>query len=109
MGVVAPSPQPKSRIARGDSLISIKTAFEPCHAALGEIFSALAGGRDGRRERLLVRGGVLVKQVSRILHRRAIPRTLRKKLERTIWNPRVKNTTPGITMRMVFSGSSGPK
>src|SRR6266852_4380368 len=43
------------------------------------------------------------------LHRRAIPRTLRKKLESTTWNPSVKNTTPGITMRSVFSGSSGPK
>jgi hypothetical protein len=41
-------------------------------------------------------------------HRRDIPRTLRKKLERIIWKPSVKHKRPGITIRRVLSGSSGP-
>src|SRR5579864_7477950 len=89
-------------------LAFFQAALEPNHPALGKIFAAFPGWRDSTGQRLFVRGGVLIEKILRIIHRRDIPRTLRKKLERTTWNPSVKHTTPGITMRSVFSGSSGP-
>jgi hypothetical protein len=35
--------------------------------------------------------------------------TLKKKLDRTIWEPRVKHRTAGITIRRVVVGERGPK
>jgi hypothetical protein len=38
-----------------------------------------------------------------------MPSTLKKKLDRTIWQPRVKHRTAGITIRSVVVGDRGPK
>ena len=35
-------------------------------------------------------------------HRRFIPRTLRKKLDSTVWKPSVVSVTPGMTQRIVW-------
>ena len=37
------------------------------------------------------------------VHRRFIPSTLMKKLERTVWKPRVVSVKPGITQRIVWA------
>src|SRR5207244_11973435 len=41
-------------------------------------------------------------------HLRLSPSTLRKKLEKAIWQPRVKHVTAGITVRRVCRGSREP-
>lgn len=46
--------------------------------------------------------------VHRLAHRRARPRILTKKLDSTVWNPKVMAVADGITIRSVWEKSKGP-
>src|ERR1700680_4960876 len=78
----------------------------PCHETvtrrIGHLFSQLGESDKSQHARIRIR------YFARVVHRRDIPSTLRKKPDRMIWNPSVKHTTPGITIRNVCPGSSGP-
>jgi hypothetical protein len=77
------------------------------YAAPGEILTVFTRCRKSLLERAIVCIRVAI-EISRGLHRRRMPSTLKKKLDSTIWTPKVSDTNPGTTTRRVLSGSSGP-
>jgi hypothetical protein len=69
----------------------------------------LPGGLDAKRMVSLSGSGSVARENDLSGYLRPIPSTLRKKLERTTWIPKVSDTNPGMTILSVISGSREPK
>lgn len=67
------------------------------------------GGLGARRIVSLSGFGSVARENDLSGHLRPIPSTLKKKLERTTWIPKVSETNPGMTILSVISGSREPK
>src|ERR1700737_4363341 len=82
-----------------------QTLRQPLHASLGKESRVRARGCERAIEFIIVAVRVVIEERFWCSHRRAKPKTLRKKLAKIVWKPSVRATTPGVTRRTAFPGA----